>query len=145
MATPSAPPLQRSALGDRWAEVVAAMNGAGSIAALVRELAMQSQLQAIDALSTGECWRLVVDRDALRAQALVDKLQAAVREVTSLRQLQLDVQAGVVSDSPARRDAEAAAAQQQAAQQAFLADPLVQSVQHHFATARVLSGTIKPN
>ena len=50
---------------------------------------------------------------------------------------------GAVSDSPARRNAHAAAERQKAAEQIILADPFVQQMMRDFG-AKIVPGTIKP-
>ncbi|HJV97120.1 MAG TPA: DNA polymerase III subunit gamma/tau, partial [Albitalea sp.] len=67
----------RSALGDRWADAVEQMVQQGSIGAMVRELALQSQCMAIGQEGDTAVWRLRVERETLRAAAQRDKLQAA--------------------------------------------------------------------
>ncbi|WP_374675889.1 DNA polymerase III subunit gamma/tau [Ideonella sp.] len=150
--SPAAPPapvapvasLRRTPLGDRWAELVAALVAGNAIQALVRELAMQAELAAVDpAGEGGEVWRLVVERETLRAPGLADKLQAALRTRLDAT-LRLEVVAGVPADSPARRDAEAAAERQRQAEQIIHDDPLVQAVLSQFATARIVPGSIRP-
>lgn len=136
--------LRRTPLGDRWAELVAALVAGNAIQALVRELAMQAELAAIEPSDdAGEVWRLVVERETLRAPGLADKLQAALRAHLASA-LRLEVTAGVPGDSPARRDAEAAAERQRAAEQVIHDDPLVQAVLSQFATARIVPGSIRP-
>jgi DNA polymerase-3 subunit gamma/tau len=75
------PEVVRTPLGDRWAEAVAGMQATGSLVALVRELALQSELVAIapGADGQGEQWQLRVEREPLRAPPLVDKLQKALQ------------------------------------------------------------------
>lgn len=135
-------PVQRTALGDRWAETVAGLVAANAITALVKELAMQAELLAIEPGSPAECWRLQVEREPLRAPALIEKLQAAL--VASGLVLRLEVVAGVPADSPARRDAEAAALRQQQAEDIIHNDPLVQAMLAQFTTARIVPGSIRP-
>jgi DNA polymerase-3 subunit gamma/tau len=136
--------VQRTPLGDRWYEVVTTMVAAGSIAALARELAMQAELCEIQQADATEIWRLTVERDSLRTVTNADKLLAALRAVTGQGSLQLDLVAGVAQDSPARRDAEAAALRQQEAEQAIQGDPLVQAMLSQFRSARIVPGSIKP-
>jgi DNA polymerase-3 subunit gamma/tau len=143
-APPTAtPPLRRTPLGDRWADVVAALLATNAVTALARELAMQAELVLVEPGEGGERWRLVVERETLRAPTLAEKLQAALRAQTGLA-LQLEVVAGTPGDSPARRDAEAAAQRQREAEAIIHADPLVQSMLAQFATARIVPGSIRP-
>ena len=136
--------VQRTPLGDRWYEVVAAMVAAGSIAALARELALQAELCEIQQSGATEIWHLTVERDSLRSATHADKLLAALKAVTGQAGLQLNLVAGVAQDSPARRDAEAAALRQQEAEQTIQGDPLVQAMLSQFRTARIVPGSIKP-
>ena len=52
-------------LGDRWNQLVKKMCEQGALAALVRELATQAGLQAIDETSVPPRWHLVVEREPL--------------------------------------------------------------------------------
>lgn len=147
--TPSTGPrpaeVVRTTLGDRWAERVGRMVSAGEVQALVRELAWQAELQAITPLDdgAGEVWRLVVEREPLRAPALAEKLQAALR-AGGAGGLRLEVVAGVAQDTPARREAERLARRQAEAEQLIREDPLVLAVLAEFASARIVPGSIKP-
>ena len=143
-AAPAVPQLQRTALGDRWAEVVASLASANVITALVRELAMQAELTSIDAAeSGGERWGLKVERETLRTPTLAEKLQAALVAHAGLN-VKIEVSAGVPEDSPARRDAEAAALRQREAEAIIHNDPLVQAMLAQFSTARIVPGSIRP-
>ncbi|WP_211487761.1 hypothetical protein, partial [Escherichia coli] len=55
---------------------------------------------------------------------------------------QITVELGVVIDSPARRNAAAAAARQKLAEEIILGDPFVQSVMRDFG-AKIVPGSIK--
>lgn len=138
------PRVQRTALGDRWAEVVASLNSANAITALVRELAMQAELISIDAAEGGgERWGLKVERETLRQPTLAEKLQAALVAHTG-QNIKIEASAGVPDDSPARRDAEAAALRQREAEAIIHNDPLVQAMLAQFSTARIVPGSIRP-
>jgi DNA polymerase-3 subunit gamma/tau len=115
----------------------------GALAALVRELAFQGGLVAIDDHAQPPRWQLLVERETLRATALRDKLAAALLSVLG-HPVQLDLQPGVPEDTPARRDAAARAARQAAAEAAIAADPLVQGLLGQFASARVVPGSVRP-
>jgi DNA polymerase-3 subunit gamma/tau len=137
----STPAFEPTPLGDRWAEVVAKMIEAGSIGALVRELAMQAQC-----LSAGEggVWRLRVERETLRAPAQRDKLQAALAALLG-QPVQLEVEAGAATDTPAQRAAVERARRQSEAEQIIHNDPLVQALMKQFKTARIVPGSVKPH
>ncbi|MDZ7813645.1 MAG: DNA polymerase III subunit gamma/tau [Ideonella sp.] len=142
------PVVQHTALGERWAAVVAQMTSAGLIAALARELALQAELVSVEQAGAEEVWRLKVERESLRTAPLQDKLQAALRTTLSAAEgspvARLELVAGVAEDSPARREAERQALRQQAADVAIRTDPLVSGVLAQFSTARIVSGSIRP-
>jgi DNA polymerase-3 subunit gamma/tau len=142
------PVVQHTALGERWAAVVAQMTSAGLIAALARELALQAELVAVETVGAEEVWRLKVERESLRTAPLQDKLQVALRTTLSAAEgaplARLELVAGVAEDSPARREAERQALRQQAADVAIRTDPLVSGVLAQFSTARIVSGSIRP-
>jgi DNA polymerase-3 subunit gamma/tau len=110
---------------------------AEAIAALVRELALQSQLVARD---TGH-WLLRVERESLNQPAARERLQAALRAAG--HDVALAVEVGAVTDSPARRNAAAALERQKAAEAVILNDPFVQQMMRDFG-ARIVPGSIKP-
>jgi DNA polymerase-3 subunit gamma/tau len=143
--TPSArsPLLQPTELGQRWASIVAALIQSGSIAALVRELAMQAECIGETAEEGRAQWRLRVEREALRASPLRDKLQAAVSAAQG-RAIELELVDGVALDSPALREAAARALAQQQAEQTMTSDPVVRELMTQFKTARIVPGSIKP-
>jgi DNA polymerase III subunit gamma/tau len=136
--------LLATPLGDRWQAAVAMLNERQSISALVRELAMQAQLtEQHDGAQP--LWRLRVERESLRAPALVDKLRLALADALQIETLQLDVQAGAVNDSPARREAAERERRLQEAETLIRNDPLVQEMLAQFSTARIVPGSIKPH
>lgn len=132
-------PLERTPLGDRWCDVVSQLVQRGDLPPLVRELAMQSQLLAVD----GVQWRLCVESESLRGQA--DKLRAALAVLLGDDTLQLDVAPGTPADSPARRDAVERERRQREAEQIIHDDPLVQDMLRQFKTARIVPGSVKPH
>jgi DNA polymerase III subunit gamma/tau len=147
---PSTPPSTRApaaaadpALGDRWATLVQQLDTQGALAALVRELAFQGGLVAVDDQAQPPCWQLLVERETLRTTPLRDKLTAAMQAALG-HPVQLDLLPGVPEDTPARRDAAARAARQAAAEAAVAADPLVQGLLSQFASARVVPGSVRP-
>jgi DNA polymerase-3 subunit gamma/tau len=118
------------------------MSAAGSIGALVRELAMQAECMAIDEQVTPTLWRLRVERETLRAAANCEKLQAALTGWLG-RPVRLEVEPGAVEDSPARREAAERARRQAEAEQAIHDDPLVQALMAQYKTARIVPGSVK--
>ena len=139
--------LQTTALGERWAALVRPLAADGTINALVRELAWQAELVAVqpvtDAAQSGCCWVLRVERESLRAPALSNKLAAAL-QTASGTPVQLQVQAGVAQDSIARRDNQAREQAQRAAEDSIHNDAAVRELMAQFATARIVPGSIKP-
>ncbi|HEX6708094.1 MAG TPA: DNA polymerase III subunit gamma/tau [Albitalea sp.] len=139
-----APTPVRSELGDRWAQVVEQMVQQGSIAALVRELAMQAQCTAIAKDGATTVCRLRVERETLRAASQCDKLQAALAQLLG-HAVRLEVEAGVAEDSPAMRAAAERERRQREAEQIIHNDPLVQALMAQYKTARIVPGSIKPH
>jgi DNA polymerase-3 subunit gamma/tau len=137
-----APAFELTELGTRWNEIVGRMVEAGSISALVRELAMQAQCLAAD--EQGSVWRLRVERETLRAPAQRDKLQAALADLLQ-RPVQLEIEAGVATDTPSLRAAAERTRRQNEAEQIIHNDPLVQALMKQFKTARIVPGSVKPH
>ncbi len=136
-----AAPLVTGPLGDRWHALVQSLVAANAIAALVRELALQAECTAI---ADGEVrFALRVEREALRNPAHADKLQAALAQALG-HAVALDVEAGAVVDTPARREAAAREQRQREAEHAIQNDPLVLQLTAQFKTARIVPGSIKP-
>jgi DNA polymerase III subunit gamma/tau len=135
--------LVESALGGRWAELVGRLVQAGSVAALVRELAQQAGLDRVDDSTQPATWHLIVERDSLRTDALRDKLGAALA-VELGEPVRLALQPGVPLDSPSRRDAAERERRQRLAEAAIRSDPLVVELMSQFTTARIVPGSIKP-
>ncbi|CAA9427467.1 MAG: DNA polymerase III subunits gamma and tau [uncultured Ramlibacter sp.] len=123
--------------GDFWYATVQQLVAGEAVTALVRELALQSQLVARD---TGH-WLLRVERESLNQPVPRDRLQAALRGAG--HEVNLSIEIGPVSDSPARRNAAAAAQRQRAAEEVILNDPFVQQMMRDFG-ARIVPGSIKP-
>mgnify|MGYP000517603546 CR=1 FL=1 len=129
--------LQPTPEGDFWAEVVRQLSAADAITALVRELALQSQLLARD----GEQWLLRIERESLNMPSTRERLQAALHSAGHA--VRLTVEMGAVVDSPAKRLAVAAAAKMVAAEELIQSDPLVQAMIRDFG-ARIVPGSIQP-
>jgi DNA polymerase-3 subunit gamma/tau len=127
--------------GGFWLETVSALIARELIAALVRELALQSQLVARDTDSQPPRWLLRVERESLTQMSTRERLQAALAQLG--HEVHLDLEGGVVSDSPARRLQAAAARRQRAAERLVQTDGYVQQLQSQWG-ARVVSGSIKP-
>ncbi len=123
--------------GDVWHTTVQQLIAAEAITALVRELALQSQLVARD----GGHWLLRVERESLNQPTARERLRAALE--TAGHATQISVEVGVVIDSPARRNAAAAAERQRRAEEIVHNDPFVQSLMRDYG-ARIVPGSIKP-
>jgi DNA polymerase-3 subunit gamma/tau len=136
--------LGRTALGDRWAALVAQLSESGLIAALVRELAMQAECLGFDDRVAPVRVRLRVERESLRAESLQDKLATALAAAVG-QAVSLDVEPGVAGDSPARREAIERARRQREAERIIHDDPLVQELMRQFETARIVPGSVKPH
>ncbi len=142
VAPPPAGPAD-AGLADRWQAAVQALIEAGSVAALLRELAWQAGLAAIDASTTPPTWRLVVAREPLRSPALADKLALALA-VHLGEPVQVALVAGEPLDTPAMRDASARASRQAAAEAAIQSDPVVRELLSQFKGARIVPGSVRP-
>jgi DNA polymerase-3 subunit gamma/tau len=123
--------------GEFWHTTVAELVAREAITALVRELALQSQLVGRD---QGH-WLLRVERESLNQPASRERLQAALHAAGHV--VSLSVEVGTVTDSPARRNAAAAAQRQRAAEEIILGDPFVQDMMRDFG-AKIVPGSIKP-
>ena len=130
-------PLQTTPEGDFWFEVVQQLLATEAVTALVRELALQSQLLARE----GDVWHLCVDSESLARPATCERLQAAVQAAGHAVRLQLGT--GAVTDSPSKRNAQAASARMDAAIELIQNDPLVQSLVRDW-DAKVVPGSIQP-
>ena len=130
-------PLQTTPEGDFWAEMVAQLQTSEAITALVRELALQSQLLAREE----GVWRLRVASESLARPATCERLQAALHAAGHTVRLQVAL--GTVSDSPSKRNARAAAARMDAAIELIQNDPLVQSLVQDWG-AKIVPGSIQP-
>lgn len=122
--------------GEFWHATVQQLAAAEAITALVRELALQSQLVARD----GDHWMLRVERESLNQPNSRERLRQALQQAGLASQITVEL--GVVIDSPARRNAAAAAARQKLAEEIILGDPFVQSVMRDFG-AKIVPGSIK--
>jgi DNA polymerase III subunit gamma/tau len=132
-----------TALADRWQATVQSLIEAGTVAALVRELAWQAGLVAIDAKTTPPTWRLAVAREPLRNPALADKLTLALAAQLG-EPVQIALEPGQPTDTPATRDAAERARRQAAAEATIESDPVVRELLGQFKTARIVPGSIRP-
>ncbi|MEC5211542.1 DNA polymerase-3 subunit gamma/tau [Polaromonas sp. CG_9.5] len=141
-AVPAAPSpdisLQEASLGDGWSQIVNQLVAAETIAALTRELALQSELCS----RVGAVWVLRVERESLSQPAAREKLQAALQAALNDTALTLSVETGVVSDTPARRNSAALAERQRDAEALIHNDPFVQDMMRNWG-AKIVPGSIK--
>ena len=131
------PALVPGAEGDFWHGVVQDLVAREAINALVRELALQSQLM----VRADRQWTLQVESESLGQSAARERLQAALAEAGHAVRLQVSI--GPVSDSPARRNKIAADQRLKAAESLLMADPFVQEMIRDFG-AKIVPGSIKP-
>ena len=127
--------------GDFWHTLVLEMVQAETVGALVRELALQSQLVARDDSGQPSHWMLRVENASLNQPNARDRLQLALEQHGHIAKLSVEV--GTVTDSPSRRLTAASALQQQQAEQAVMQDPFVQHLMQNFG-GRIVPGTLKP-
>lgn len=132
-------PLVPVPLGESWSQIVNQMVTAEAVAALTRELGLQSELRNQDQ----GLWTLRVERESLNQAAAREKLQTALQSHVGDAALKLAVEVGPVTDTPARRNAAAQAERQRAAEEMIQNDPLVQDLMRDWG-ARIVPGSIRP-
>jgi DNA polymerase-3 subunit gamma/tau len=123
--------------GEFWHKLVMDMSAAETINAMVRELGLQSQLVARDT----DTWMLRVERESLNSTNSRERLEKAL-EIAGYP-VHLTVEVGRVQDSPAKRNAAAAAQRQVDAEAIILNDAYVQSLMRDYG-AKIVPGSIKP-
>ncbi len=123
--------------GEFWHTLVMDMSAADAINALVRELGLQSQLVARDT----DTWMLRVERESLNSTSSRERLEKALDAAGY--PVRLTVEVGRVQDSPAKRNAAAAAQRQAGAEAIILNDTYVQSLMRDYG-AKIVPGSIKP-
>jgi DNA polymerase-3 subunit gamma/tau len=106
--------------GAFWHATVTGLVATEAITALVRELALQSQLVARDT----DQWLLRVERESLNQNSTRERLAQALQAAGPSGAA--GGRGGRVTDSPARRNAAAAAERQLAAERIIFEDPFVQ-------------------
>lgn len=130
-------PIPPSEDGDFWYATVTQLVASEAIAALARELALQSQLVGRDT----DQWMLRIERETLNQPSSREKLTAALNHIG--HDVKLSIEIGSVVDSPARRNKHAAEERQRVAEDAILSDPEVQALMRDF-DAKIVPGTLKP-
>ncbi|MDZ7891899.1 MAG: DNA polymerase III subunit gamma/tau [Rhodoferax sp.] len=134
---PAAVGFEPTEEGDFWHQTVQHLIATEAITAMVRVLALQSQLIARDT----DQWHLRLERESLNQASTRERLTQALH--TAGYPVQLAIEVGRVVDSPARRNAVATAEKQQAAEQIILQEPFVQAMMRDFG-AKIVPGSIKP-
>jgi DNA polymerase-3 subunit gamma/tau len=122
--------------GHFWTQTVRQLVATEAVTALVRELALQSQLIARDT----DQWHLRIDSESLNQGTARERLQAALNAAGFA--VKLVVEIGKVTDSPAQRNAADLAEKQKAAEDLIHSDPMVQAMVENFG-AKIVPGTIK--
>ena len=135
--------------GDFWHAQVQQLLTTDAITALVRELALQSQLVA-RSVSSGSSsdndgkqvdeWLLRIERESLNQASSRDKLQVALSGLG--HSVCLSVEIGPASDTVAKRMAAAAAEKQRMAQDIITQDTYVQQLMRDYG-AKIVPGSIK--
>jgi DNA polymerase-3 subunit gamma/tau len=133
----AAPLVQPSAEGDFWYDTVQVLIASEAITAMVRELALQAQLVARDE----DQWLLRVERESLNQPGSRERLAVALSGAGYPVRLVAEI--GRVTDSPAKRNAAAAAERQLVAEKIVFDDPMVQALMRDFG-AKIVPGSIKP-
>ncbi|MCF8168958.1 MAG: DNA polymerase III subunit gamma/tau, partial [Rhodoferax sp.] len=133
----TSPGLIPSEEGDFWHALVQQLIQAEAINAMVRELALQSQLVARDT----DQWILRVERESLNQSGSRDRLTNALHAAGYV--VKLVVEVGRVTDCPARRNSAASAEKQLAAEKIIYGDPFVQAMVRDFG-AKIVPGSIRP-
>ena len=123
--------------GNFWHALVQQLIASEAITAMVRVLALQSQLIARDT----DQWLLRLERESLNQPSTRERLTQALAGAGY--PVTLVVEVGRVTDSPARRNAAASAEKQHAAEQIIQSHPFVQSMMQDFG-AKIVPGSIRP-
>jgi DNA polymerase-3 subunit gamma/tau len=135
----STPPMESSPPGETWSQMVNQLIASEAVAALTRELALQSELRS----QSAGVWTLRVEHESLCQPAAREKLQIALQQVLGVAAFTLAVEIGTVTDTPARRNAAAQAERQRTAEEAIHNDPFVQDMIRSWG-AKIVAGSIKP-
>ena len=126
-------------LADEWMRAVEALEAAGRLQALARELALQAEL--IERRADG--WRLRVPHFTLAQDTPRERLRAALAEYLGVGEgWYLAVEVGPAPDSPAERRAAAHRARLAEAEATIQADPFVQAMVRDYG-ATIVPGSIQ--
>lgn len=124
-------------LADFWTHVVQQLIETQAISALVRELALQSQLVA----RSPSDWQLRVASSSLVQGVSKERLQQALADLGF--GVTLDVAVGEAADTPAKRHQAQSKARCDAAEAHVREDPFIQSLVRDFG-GKIVPGTIQP-
>jgi DNA polymerase-3 subunit gamma/tau len=129
--------------GDFWHATVQQLIAAEAITAMTRELALQSQLLG----RNGGEWQLRVERESLMQPSCRERLRAALMASPpadgSATANVLNFEVGLLTDTPARRNAAANEERLRVAEEILREDPFVQTMMRDFG-AKIVPGSIKP-
>jgi len=128
--------LKPTPMGDVWMQTVQQLMDADLVQSLSRELALQSQLVAKDEQSI----LLRIESETLSSPNAKERLRQALTSLGLSVELRLEM--GAVSDSPAMRLAQMAYEKQQVAEAKILGDPFVLKMMQEFE-ATIVPGSIK--
>ena len=123
--------------GEFWASLVGELAEKELINALVRELALQSQLLGRDT----DRWQLRLERESLNQPVARERLKTALHTVGYPVELAFEM--GKVTDTPSLRHTVAAHERQRAAQALIENDPLVQTMLRDFG-GKIVPDSVKP-
>jgi DNA polymerase-3 subunit gamma/tau len=127
----------------RWVALFTELTTRSNLTGLVRELAWQAQCLALDTQTTPRRIVLRVERESLRQQGHRDRLQVALGELLG-DVVTLEVVAGTVTDSAARRDSARRVQAQNDAEATITNDPMVVDLLARYPAARIVPGSIRP-
>ena len=128
-----------TASSDHWSALVSELVATDAVGALVRELALQSELRSRE----DGVWTLRVEHQSLNQSAACEKLRAAVETLTGGgAPIRLVIEVGPVTDTPARRNTAAQVERQRQAEDIIQNDPFVQDMMRHWG-GKVVPGSIK--
>ena len=128
--------LKPTPMGDVWMQTVQQLMDADLVQSLSRELALQSQLVAKDEQSI----LLRIESETLSSPNAKERLRLALTSLGLSVELRLEM--GAVSDSPAMRLAQMAYEKQLVAEAKILGDPFVLKMMQEFE-ATIVPGSIK--
>jgi DNA polymerase-3 subunit gamma/tau len=130
-------------LTDGWIALLQPLLERQLLTGFARELGWQAQCVGLALADEPRRIVLRVERESLRQGAHRERLQAALAEQLGAAVV-LEVEAGPVADSAARRDAATKARAQRQAEAVIRDDPLVQSLLARFPGAQLVPGSIRP-